>query len=878
MKYIIMPMLLGSMFALSSCREESIFGEEGNILTITLEMPGEQKKDAPRRVGLNPIENTKDFYATWSPNDKVQVILCGNNEIYDLGRAQVTNLSDDKRTATVNIDMRNTPNVLLPYTLFLFAGNDNPASADRIGGGNFAAYCTYELQREVGGYFHAPLYCRLQVRSEGEIPTAQFQHFGTYEVLHVNNATDRPITFSHQGFETDRPWYQASTTIWFYDGYDTSPHGEWDGDSESQTMTIMPHSENVVYSWYIPSGFSVSDARLVACINGEYNIQSTNTFSSTVIPQTGHAYHMYATWDGKELKFDKGGDSPQDYPVADIIDLGLPSGTRWASFDMGATKSGEFGSEYAWGETEVKEKYTEENYLYSGKNLGSCISGTEYDVAHVNWGDNWQMPTKAQFEELINKCSIETVEEYGIKGMKFTGPNGSSIFFPFEEGRLGSYSTYWSGTADEGSAYILFVDDDGTASLLGGSSRYFGRFVRPVEISKMVPPVLTITPEDGKINFGVVMQDTEKTETLSVKNTSTNVVTIYLDADKGFENTIEVSDNMEEITLSPGASKDYSITAHGLPAGYSASTNVFVRMVGSDEVTKVNLTFIGNDYSPLVSETTMTLAVGEKGSVRVKPSNVKIELDVDGIVDGIGGGPGEGIHLDEEHESVIYSQSFGLTFTALKAGVVHVTFSDSYTEQIEVLTITVTDGPSYPVAEAIDLGLPSGTKWASWNVGATKPEEYGGYYAWGETEEKDYYDWSTYKYCDGTKETCHHIGDDIAGTEYDVAHVKWGGSWRMPTTAQQDELRENCTREWTQQNGVNGIRVTGPNGNSIFLPAAGYRWYDYLGSEGEYGYYWSSSFYPDDEGNAGDLGFGSDNWSWDGSLRYDGQSVRAVCP
>ena len=89
--------------------------------------------------------------------------------------------------------------------------------------------------------------------------------------------------------------------------------------------------------------------------------------------------------------------------------------------------------------------------------------------------------------------------------------------------------------------------------------------------------------------------------------------------------------------------------------------------------------------------------------------------------------------------------------------------------------------PTEEAGEAIDLGLPSGTKWASCNVGATKPEEYGGYYSWGETEEKETYDWSTYIHCDGSSSTCHDLGSDISGTEYDVAHVKWGGKWCMPT-------------------------------------------------------------------------------------------------
>ena len=144
--------------------------------------------------------------------------------------------------------------------------------------------------------------------------------------------------------------------------------------------------------------------------------------------------------------------------------------------------------------------------------------------------------------------------------------------------------------------------------------------------------------------------------------------------------------------------------------------------------------------------------------------------------------------------------------------------------------------------EAIDLGLPSGTKWAPWNVGASKPEEFGGYYAWGETEEKEVYDWSTYILCDGTAETCHDIGTDIAGTEYDVAHVKWGGSWTMPTYEQFNELFENCTIEWTTLNDVKGCKLTGPNGNCIFIPAAGFRDGADFVNDGTYydGYVWSS--------------------------------------
>ena len=177
----------------------------------------------------------------------------------------------------------------------------------------------------------------------------------------------------------------------------------------------------------------------------------------------------------------------------------------------------------------------------------------------------------------------------------------------------------------------------------------------------------------------------------------------------------------------------------------------------------------------------------------------------------------------------------------------------------------------------IDLGLPSGTKWACCNVGADKPEAYGGHYAWGETEEKSVYDWETYKHCDGTSETCHDLGNDIAGTRYDVAHVKWGGSWVMPSKKQQAELIDNCTYDWTTFNGVKGGRFTSKkNGASIFLPAAGLRDYSGLGSAGSGGDYWSSTQDPSYTSSAYYLDIGSGSTGWYGSYRGIGRSVRPV--
>lgn len=177
----------------------------------------------------------------------------------------------------------------------------------------------------------------------------------------------------------------------------------------------------------------------------------------------------------------------------------------------------------------------------------------------------------------------------------------------------------------------------------------------------------------------------------------------------------------------------------------------------------------------------------------------------------------------------------------------------------------------------IDLGLPSGTKWACCNVGASTPEGYGGHYAWGETKEKKVYDWNTYIHWDGSKKTFHNLGRDIAGTKYDVAHVKWGGGWHMPTLAQIKELLDNTTSEWTSEKGVAGRKFTGSNGGTIFLPAAGKRWGSGLGSAGYSGDYWSSTLNEGNENYACHLYFFDVGAAhWDFSNRGNGQSVRPV--
>ena len=246
--------------------------------------------------------------------------------------------------------------------------------------------------------------------------------------------------------------------------------------------------------------------------------------------------------------------------------------------------------------------------------------------------------------------------------------------------------------------------------------------------------------------------------------------------------------------------------------------------------------------------------------------------------------------------------STGGVVTAVNAGTATITATTLDGGFTATCSVTVTPRPSNTENghEWVDLGLPSGLKWATCNVGATAPEEYGDYFAWGDPEPyyssqwpltwkdgKSGYSWSSYQWCNGSIKTLTKYNYDssygtidnntVLDPEDDAAHVNWGGSWRMPTDTEWTELRTECTWTWTTQYSKYGRLVIGPNGNSIFLPAAGYRRGSDHRDTAYYGYYWSSSLYTDGPRYAFSVYFYWDN----APLRYIddrcfGFSVRPV--
>lgn len=171
--------------------------------------------------------------------------------------------------------------------------------------------------------------------------------------------------------------------------------------------------------------------------------------------------------------------------------------------------------------------------------------------------------------------------------------------------------------------------------------------------------------------------------------------------------------------------------------------------------------------------------------------------------------------------------SFVAAFAAItmSAQTVNVHFKNGQTVRFNSSNVDHVDfsekapDPTVSAGAVVDLGL--SVYWCSCNVGAESPEEYGDYFAWGETKPKSQYTKETYSYYDNNTKQYIDIGKNICGTEYDAATVNLGSDWRMPSEKEFDELKEKCSLEWAQISGINGFKVVGPNGNSIFIPASG---------------------------------------------------------
>ncbi|MBR4312833.1 MAG: hypothetical protein IKT86_05790, partial [Bacteroidaceae bacterium] len=284
-----------------------------------------------------------------------------------------------------------------------------------------------------------------------------------------------------------------------------------------------------------------------------------------------------------------------------------------------------------------------------------------------------------------------------------------------------------------------------------------------------------------------------------------------------------------------------------------------------------------------ISKPEVTIATGEATDVTAYGAILSgtVRGTDEAITCGIIYGTSSDLSLNDYREETSANSTYSVSISNLQPGTTYYYCAyvvvDGEYKYGETYSFTTEQASGTGEYEAVDLGL--SVKWATFNVGATSPEQYGNYFAWGETVIKDNYSADnsvTYGLSISELESRGIIGADGNLTSaYDAATVNWGSDWRMPTKAEQDELRTNCTWIWTTQNGVDGYKVTGPNGNFIFLPVAGYRYNTSLYYAGSNGYYWSATPYSDSN-YAYFLCFNSEFYDYGLNGRYYGQAVRPV--
>ena len=575
-----------------------------------------------------------------------------------------------------------------------------------------------------------------------------------------------------------------------------------------------------------------------------------------------------------------------------MVDLGLPSGLLWATCNVGASSPEDYGDYYAWGETKTKSEYNYTNSDNYGEYVDDISGNSKYDAARAKWGASWRIPTKTEFEELLSYCDLEMTEINGVSGCLVTGTNGNQIFLPatgYKNGESsmmsGSNGDYWSSTPESGryNAYHFYFDvyNDNGSHTMSSYNRYYGRSVRAVSDRK--PKGNNPEGEGGMHN---------------------NHAYVDLGLPSGLLwATCNVGANAPETkgdyySWSEVSTKDYYSESN--TDAYGASMN---DISGKTQYDVARTKWGGSWRMPTKDEMqelldnchcTETKQNGVDGYKLTSKINGKsIFFPHSGYYYGSSyysstsvyswtSSPGSSneyadhLHIYGGNSSVTVSRRcYGQNVRAVvsKSELEGTPIEPEIPEEPETPSQPEHNGHAY-----VDLGL--SVKWATCNIGASSPSAYGDYFAWGETTTKETYYSSncpTYGLSYSSLQSQGYIdGEGNLTSQYDAARANWGGSWRMPTYDELNELRTKCTWTWTTQNSVNGYKVTGPSGASIFLPAAGSRGGSSLYDAGSCGYYWSSTPYGGLDYLAYYLLFDSSYHYMNCYDRYDGQSVRPV--
>ena len=567
--------------------------------------------------------------------------------------------------------------------------------------------------------------------------------------------------------------------------------------------------------------------------------------------------------------------------------INMGDGRKWSCCNVGATAPWESGGHYAWGETEEDSWYDWSTYQHcdgseeSCYDLGKDISRTIHDVAYVKWGNKWRMPNMSDAEYLGHNCINEVFVLNGMKGRKITSKNGASIFLPgagekedgydYTEGNSGSY---WTSTVCDtvpGYAYEFWFEYDNVITWCNDFDRYYGESVRPVAYEEPDAAVKAGLCPDNHHPHAIDLGFGVKFSCCNVGADAPWETGGYYAWGETAEKTSYELGNYTFYSSSEGSyfSPRIGVTGNKYDVSYATWGGNWY-MPNDTQLSKLT-NYCSSEWTVLNGVSGRKFSASNGSSVFL---------------------PATGYRSGESTES---SSSGYYWTTVISPGR---TGSDAKSLQVSASGAFISGMKRYdglcarPVftepdvavkaffcpdnhhPHAIDLG--NGYEMACCNVDATAPWEYGGFYAWGETEQqpKEDYEWSTYKYADGDSGSAKDIGADIAGTDYDVAHVKWGGDWMMLNLELANYIYEKCQYDEYTLNGVDGIVVQTKYGQRIFMPEAGSPGDD--PELGQYkGDYWTSTCATD--GNAYYLYFSSYSFMKPSpDSRCFGMSIRPV--